>query len=302
MRFSTGDLVFEGFRLVRRKPMVILAWTLVYLLYTVPSLFVMTGVMETMAGLMEEIQALEGVAQPTPEQMAPILQGYGQVLGRMVWLLPFSLLVNAVLLAAVSRAVLTPEAGGFGYLRLGRDEARVFVLLLVAGLLTVLATVVAFFIAAMLGGLAITAMGGWGALVLVAALIAAAAFIVWLAVRWSLAVPIIMTEKRLAIFESFALTRGVFWPLLGMAVIVGLLVLLIGCLSTIVAAPISLASGLSMAGAVSSDDPAAMLRAMNLTSPWMLVSALVNAVVYALTVGVIYAPFSAAYLRLKGVR
>ena len=44
-----------------------------------------------------------------------------------------------------------------------------------------------------------------------------------------------------------------------------------------------------------------MAAALDVTNPWVIVNALVEAVVYALTVGVMYAPFAAAYRDIKGL-
>lgn len=40
-------------------------------------------------------------------------------------------------------------------------------------------------------------------------------FLIWLAVRLSLASPLTFDTRRVRVFGSFALTRGRFWSLLG---------------------------------------------------------------------------------------
>ena len=133
-----------------------------------------------------------------------------------------------------------------------------------------------------------------------AGIIGALGLMVWLAVRWSLAVPITLAERRMAFFDSFRLTRGRFWPLLGMAILAGIMAMVIGLLSLVVVAPLTLMSSMTAFGGMSGTDPAAMFEAYRTFNPWMLVSAVINAAVYALTVGVVYAPFSAAWRDLKG--
>ena len=300
MSFSPTDAAFEGFRVVRRNPMALVAWTLVYLIYTVGALFASGGMMKSMAVWMEQMEALENGPAPTsPEAFAPIMESYFQAMSHMAWTIPVSMIVSSILMAAVSRAVLSAGSGSFGNIRLGMDELRVFIVTLVICILTAIVATVAFVLAAVIGGVAIAAMEGWGGLVMALAMLAAGAFVIWLCVRWSLAVPITVAEKRFAIFDSFSLTKGRFWPMLGMALIAGVMALVITLLASVVSWPLSMMGGMSMFGNMG-EDPVEMMRNFDPTSPWMLASAVVNAIVYALTVAVVYAPFTAAYTGIKG--
>lgn len=300
MAFSATDAAFEGFRLVRRNPVALVGWTLLYLVYTLATLFASGGMMRSMSVWLEQVEALEAGPPPSsPEALLPIMESYMAAMSHMAWAIPLSLVIGAVLMAAIARAVLTPGTGGFGYMRLGMDEVRVFVVTLVIAILYAIATAVAFVAALILGGIAISVLEGWGALVMVLAILAAIAFMIWLGVRWSLAVPITIDQKKFAFFDSFAATKGRFWPLLGMALIAFIMVVIVSLLAGIVTMPISMMGGMSMFGTMS-DDPTEMLRNFNPTNPWMIASSVVNAIVYALTVAVIYAPFSAAYRDIVG--
>lgn len=300
MAFSATDAAFEGFRLVRRNPVALVGWTLLYLVYTLATLFASGGMMRSMSVWLEQVEALEAGPPPSsPEALLPIMDSYMAAMSHMAWAIPLSLVIGAVLMAAIARAVLTPGTGGFGYMRLGMDEVRVFVVTLVIAILYAIATAVAFVAALILGGIAISVLEGWGALVMVLAILAAIAFMIWLGVRWSLAVPITIDQKKFAFFDSFAATKGRFWPLLGMALIAFIMVVIVSLLAGIVTMPISMMGGMSMFGTMS-DDPTEMFRNFNPTNPWMIASSVVNAIVYALTVAVIYAPFSAAYRDIVG--
>ena len=300
MAFSATDAAFEGFRLVRRNPVALVAWTLLYLVYTLATLFAAGGMMRSMSVWMEQVEALEAGPPPTsPEALVPIMESYMAAMSHMAWAIPLSLVIGAVLMAAIARAVLTPGSGGFGYMRLGMDEVRVFVVTLVIAILYAIATAVAFVAALILGGIAISALEGWGALVMVLAVMAAIAFMIWLGVRWSLAVPITIDQKKFAIFDSFAVTKGRFWPLFGMAVIAFIMVIIVSLLAGIVTMPISMMGGMSMFGNMG-DDPTEMFKNFDPTNPWIIASSVVNAIVYALTVAVLYAPFSAAYRDIVG--
>jgi len=300
MAFSATDAAFEGFRLVRRNPVALVGWTLLYLVYTLATLFASGGMMRSMSVWMEQVEALEAGPPPSsPEALLPVMESYMAAMSHMAWAIPLSLVIGAVLMAAIARAVLTPGTGGFGYMRLGMDEVRVFVVTLVIAILYAIATAVALVAALILGGIAISVLEGWGALVMVLAVLAAIAFMIWLGVRWSLAVPITIDQKKFAFFDSFAATKGRFWPLLGMALIAFIMVVIVSLLAGIVTMPISMMGGMSMFGNMS-DDPTEMFRNFNPTNPWMIASSVVNAIVYALTVAVIYAPFSAAYRDIVG--
>ena len=300
MAFSATDAAFEGFRLVRRNPVALVGWTLLYLVYTLATLFAAGGMMRSMSVWMEQMEALEAGPPPSsPEALVPIMESYVAAMSHMAWAIPLSLVIGAVLMAAIARAVLTPGTSGFGYMRLGMDEVRVFVVTIVIAILYSIAACIAVVAAAVIGGLAISAIEGWGALVMVLAMLAAIAFMIWLAVRWSLAVPITIAQKKFAIFDSFAVTKGRFWPLLGMAFIAFVMVVIVSLLAGIVAMPISMMGGMSMFGNMGGD-PTEMFRDFNPTNPWIIASSVVNAFVYALTVAVLYAPFSAAYRDIVG--
>lgn len=296
MPLAATDAAFEGFRLVRREPRVLVAWTLLYLLVTVSQLVAMVLNRSEIA---EGLRTLEGMSARGPQSQAEmelILEAYGQMTRYSFWILPLSIVVGSVLSAGVARGVLFPEERKFGYLRLGMDEVRVFVVALAIALLSGVVVGLAFTAISVLAAIAATVAPimwlGVGAGVL-----ATIALVIWLAVRWSLAVPITLTEKKIDVFASFRATRGHFWPLLGMAVIAIAMGIVIWFLSMIVVTPLSMLSGMSPMGLGGTS--AAVIEQMSLANPGLLLVALANAIVYALCVGVTYAPFAAAWQDLK---
>ena len=300
MAFSASDAAFEGFRLVRRKPVALIAWALLYAVLSLASVFAMSNAIGLMVEWGERAEALES-AEPTQAEVMAVFQGFGEVMLSLAWLLPVSLIVGAMLMAAVARAVLNPRAGGFGYLRLGMDEVRVFVVSLVLCILLFCGWLAVGLLVGVLAGIAGATGASWMWLVVVLGGLAGVAAIIWLAVRLSLAVPITVAENRFAIFDSFALTKGRFWPLLGMAVIAFVMVLVISLLAMVVTLQLNLMTGLESWSFGSNADPEVLAAALDVTKPWDIVNALVEAVVYALTVGVMYAPFAAAYRDIKGL-
>lgn len=302
MAFSGSDAAFEGFRLVRRNPMALVAWTLLYAVVSLASLFAMSRAIGPITAWGERMEALESQSpSATPEQVMSAFQGFGEVMLSLAWLLPVSLIVTAMLMAAVARAVLNQRAGGFGYLRLGMDEVRVFVVTFVLGILAFVAWFALVALVVILAGIAGATGADWMWLFVVLGGFAGVGAIIWLYVRLSLAVPITVAENRFAFFDSFAVTRGHFWSLLGMAVIAFVMVLVISLLSWVVTLPLGMMAGAESWTFGSNSDPEIVAAALDVTNPWIIASALAEAVVYALTVGVMYAPFAAAYRDLKGL-
>ena len=301
MAFSATDAAFEGFRLVRRNPLALVAWTLLYAVLTLTALFSMSNVVGQLESWSAQAEALDAVETPGFDQVWALMSGFGTIMAQVAWLLPISLLVGAMLAAAVSRGVLKPSGGIFGYLRLGMDELRVLVVTFVLGLVMSLVAVVAF-VAVGVVIAAAKAAGGSGpaAIAGLVGVLAVICLIIWLAVRLCLAVPITVAERRFAFFDSFSLTKGRFWPLFGMAIIAVVMVLLVELLSSIVSMPLSVMSGLQSFSFNGSQDTESVRAALDVGNPWVIANAVVEAIVAAMTVGIMYAPFSAAYLNIKG--
>ncbi len=136
---------------------------------------------------------------------------------------PLGLVFLSVLSAAVYRAVLRPDDKAGFFMRFGPDEWRQILLRLVMSLLAVFVVVLvmlAVFLLLAIGWAAsgmprdFSHSGAWILWFLIAGLVIVAIAVV-LAVRFSLASVMTFAEGRLRLFESWDLTRGSFWPLLG---------------------------------------------------------------------------------------
>lgn len=300
MSFSATDAALEGFRLARRNPMAILLWIVVCAVSSIGQMFAAGGMMQSMVSMTEMMEGMQASPPTTLEGWTPFLNAYGEMMSGAAWMLPVSLVITSVLTAAVARAVLRPQEKAFGYLRLGMDEVRVFIVTLVISILAAVFCSVVFVGALVAGVIAIRAMGGWGGLVLAATTLGAIAFIVWLLVRWSLAVPITVAEKRFAIFDSFAVTKGRFWPLLGMGLIALVMAILVMILCSFVSMPLGMMLGMDMWGSMDGPSAEHLMKMFDVTNPLVIASAVVDAVATVLMLGVIHAPFSAAYKGIKG--
>ncbi len=293
MTFSATDAAFEGFRVVRRKPMLLLWWAAFYLVSFALIFLVAAG---PIAGLMAAASDLENMGPgATPEDLQPLMMAYASILPLV---LPLGLLVGAVLSAAVARSVLEPGKSAFGYLRVGMDEVRVAVVSLVLMIVLWLASAVSFGLAGVIAGFLGAADVPGGPLIMVVVFLAAAAFLIWLSVRLSLAVPITVAEKKFAFFDSFKVTGGRIWSLIGMAVIAFVMTMVVGILTSIIFFPITMGIGATIDW--QSLEGLGAMGIVQAVGPMILVAIVLQAISSSLSAAVMYAPFAAAYRDLKG--
>ena len=295
MAFSATDAVFEGFRVVRRQPLALVFWALFYAAIMAAA-FAMIG--PSLIGFVTATEQLEqSGATPTMEDFAPLFQMMGLL---FAVLLPASLIASAMMHAAIARSVLRPGESAFGYLRLGMDEVRVLVVSVVLFLVFMVLMAVSSGLIGVAVGMTVAAEAPALWLLVVLLVLATIALFAWLSVRLSLAIPITMAERRIAIFDSFGFTKGRFWPLLGMALLAWVLSMVVGLLGSLVAMPLELATGGGITALEGLEDESLQVI---LQSAWPAIGAwiLINAVMSALQVAVVYAPFAAAYRDIKGV-
>lgn len=296
MTFSATDAAFEGFRVVRRKPTVLIWWTLAYLVFIGLVIMLAMGSLIDLAGAAE---ALRGVTSPRPEDMAPVTSAMN---GIMAVAGPMGLLFGAVLNTAVARAVLEPERSAFGYLRLGVDELRVLAVTVALALLAMAAIVTAGILLGVLGGVAVSALGAMGGIVTGLAVLALLVAAAWVAARFSLAVPITLAERKIAVFDSWRVTRGRALPIVGMAILSFMMTIVVSILFSVMLMPLSLIFG--MAGGwqeLARMQGAGVVEVVSALGPFLAVLTLFQAVGAALQLAVAYAPFSAAYREIRGV-
>ena len=293
MSFSATEAAFEGFRLVRRNPMALVWWTLAYLAFLALLLAAGGSSLISIITMMDQFSS--GGREPSVGELEAMGQAY---FGIIAWALPLTVLFGAMLSAAVARGVVRPREGAFGYLRIGMDEVRVIVVTLVLMILFCAVMFAGGLAVGVVVGLASAGDSSWGLLAGIVVGLLMAALAIWLMVRFSLAIPITVAERRIAIFDSFGLTKGRFWPLLGMAVLAAVMSLVVAILGGLATLPITMMTG-GMA-ALRDLENASLLEIARTAWPTLLALGVVRALLSALQLAVIYAPFSAAYRDLTG--
>ena len=297
------DFAFEGFRLIRAKPMVLAIWGVVLLIINGGFLVGFYYAARPFIAQLQQIFAGAGTTDPKV-----VLGFVGAIVPFYILILLGALIIGAVFNCAVFRAVLDDSNKmGFGYLRLGGDELRQVGASLLFFLLFVVVeiAVVAVFIAVVAG---LTAAKAKGLGVFLAVVLGIALFlaVIWIVVRLSLAMVQTFDQRRINLFGSWKLTQGHFWTLFG-----GYLVaLLVGGIITAIAAQViqlgvGLATGNMMPGGFmpimpgQKPDLNAIMAAF--TTPAFLVSlGLRELIVAPLSLAMSIAPVAAAYRTLRG--
>lgn len=207
----TTDFAFEGFRIIRQRPMLILYWGGAGLLLAGIQHYL---ALTFMSDAMDQLNALSLEAQPDPMAVFGLM---GQIMPLYVVMIVLSLVFYAVLNCAVYRAVDNDPKAGFGYLRLGPDEVRqalvmvaFYIVFLIAYLIIVLG--VALVGSLLSAGLSLLhpLLGGIAAFVTA---ICALAAIVWFMVRMSLYSVQTFHDRKFNLFGTWALTKGNVWSL-----------------------------------------------------------------------------------------
>lgn len=271
--FSASDAALEGFQVVRTHWRLVLGWCL----FTVLS-FVGLIVAAFVA------IALATLAASSREQAGQL----GGAVGGLVLGLGGAA-IQWLVLAALYRALLRPgEPPGTVYLRIGKDEARLFGLWIV---------ILALFLCVItLGFLAVRGLSRFGGAAGGLGTLAVVGLVLWLAIRTSLAGPANFATGRFGLADSWRLTRGRFWALLGMSLLAGCLLALIAIVLFVAVALLQAAiGGFHSLAPVSLSDPQALAERPG---------AYVLGLIVELAVGPLYlvlsqAPFVAAYRKLS---
>jgi hypothetical protein len=244
-RFSPSEAALEGFRLTRERPWTILAWTGFYFIGLTILFFAMLAVLgPSFRDMLErgdasEVDAMSAILAKSP-QLGPILI--------------LAVFFNAIMVSGVFRLVLRPQDKGWAWLRIGADELRLTIVVLLLPLF--IAAAVAFVDFAVVMVAQMTGAARY-APVIIASL--ALAITLWIGVRLSLAAPATFVRRRIAIADSWRLTRGHFWSLAGMIVLAVIFWIMVLLLVVIIGyAVVAMAGGVEAMENLSSLTPATL--------------------------------------------
>lgn len=211
------SLLEGGFRILRERAGALLIWTGVQLVATIAGSFAMAWALGSSMDA-----AASGLSQNTV-QMTYVLQTCLVALGGMVF--------TTVLYAAAQRVVIYPMEGGPGWLKLGMDEVRLFLLACMY--------IIGFSVVFVVGGFSLAMLlGGAGpeiaqiVLILLALILGA-----WLGTRLSLTFPLTLKRRAFAVSDGWALTKGHGWTLFAAYFIIFLMLTICGVLIMLVTQP-----------------------------------------------------------------
>lgn len=203
------DFAFEGFRIIREKPKLILFWGLVLLIGG----GLMQLLLVAIAGAdFERVQAMTPPFDQTVV-VATMTRAFPSFVSAFATVLPIQLVTSAVLSCAVFRAAWGEKNDRFGYLRFGIDEWRqiaVQLLLIIIGFGLFFAIVMA---AGTIGGL--FGANAQGASIAMALLVFGMVIALFVLLRLSLCAVQSFDRKTVDILGSWKLTAKAGWTLLG---------------------------------------------------------------------------------------
>jgi len=217
---TIGSLLEGGFRLIKERPGAMLIWTIIQLAMTIGTSFWMGALVQ---GLFDALLSGDSVQSV---QLSFALQSM------LVGLA--GLIVSTILYAAVQRAIIRPTEGGPGWLRLGMDEIRFFLLLL---LYTIIFGA-AFVVVGVLVGLFFAGAGAGGLQIMqIVTIVLGFLAVSYFGTRLSLTFPLTLKDGAFAIGEGWSLSNGRFWALYGAYLIIFLILLAAGIVGSVVTEP-----------------------------------------------------------------
>ncbi|HEY0646363.1 hypothetical protein [Phenylobacterium sp.] len=272
-----------------------MAWTAFCFLVNVASVLITVNLPKEARDALESLQ--------TDPSQTPDVDALMSALTVLSPILAFGLAVQCVMAAAVYRIILTPADGKFSYLRLGKDELRLMALTLIYVVLGVMFLAVAqlaigivAFVASVFGQTAF-------AFVLSVSELFMLGLFFYILVRMSLAPVITFDKGRLAILDSWEVTKGQFWRLLGAYMLAICCVVVVSILALtlffMLAGVVVLLTGGSLAelSQIFRPDETKLSTYLN---PFMIAYMVVGSVFTAVYYAVIAAPGAWAYRELTG--
>jgi len=203
--FSASEAALEGFRITRENPRAFGAWVAISFAISV------LGAIVTVLMPPEVRHGLETLRADETPDMARLLDALIAVAPILV----LGLAIQCIMAAAVYRLIFRHDDTRFGYLRLGMDEVRLMAVTAIMVLVFIGAMVGAIFIVGLILGLLSLVIPNALTALQFPAFVAILGIVFFVMVRFSLAPVATFAERRIVVFESWGLTRGHVWQLLG---------------------------------------------------------------------------------------
>ena len=302
--FSSNGAIASGFRLIGAKPGLILVWGLTYVVLAVIPQFLLMGrfLPDLLIFYRDAMQAASGGTMPTPSDDLVRIQA--QIARSQPLQIAAGLVGGAIVHSAIYRAILEPENNRFFYLRFGIQELWVGVVSILLIVTMALAGLVMAIPAALLTAIVAAITGGpssWAAgLMVFLLLIAVLGVTIWVWLRLSMAPLASFADRRLRLFESFEMTKGLGWQLFGVsASLVGILLAGQFLVFTLLGAGggSALTNNLEAIKAFFDQPPNDwMARA----APWVALLISLYTVVTGVAMTIMTAPFATIYRELAG--
>jgi hypothetical protein len=221
-RFSIAEAAFAGLGLFGRHPLAALVWAGLGVLFLAILLLLFGPALASTVTTFVSLSHAGGTHAGGAAPAAAIFGLIGEAFGFVAILAVGSVVLGAVVTCAVYRAVINPEDSSLLYLRFGPSELWLIAVNFVLGLLISLAQTV---LSIPLGLIALFNLGGRAdpAMFLIVGLgrLAIYGVVIFLYLRFSMAGPMTYRDRRFRLFESWALTRGHGWSLLGVGALLG---------------------------------------------------------------------------------
>ena len=289
--FAATDVAFTGIRFVRHNLRTVAIWAGVQL---VLSIALQVAIVATMGPAMASFRSLG--TRPNPQQSLAMIQNILPFEGVAILV---SLVVYAIVYATMNRAVLRPADSGFAFLRLGMDEVRQFLLLLIWVVLGFVFEIVVAIVAGIVFGLAF----GLGRTsqpfvpVLMVLVMLAVTFLAW--TPFSLCFAETFDRKRVMPFDSLRLVGPRYWKVCGAYALVLVVGFVVWLLATIIAVALvgAVGGGLTMASLLARPPVATVGAVFALPS---LIALLIGAVLTPLLWTLLLMPAPEIYRQLSG--
>jgi hypothetical protein len=303
-QFSAVETATEGFRLMRRRPGTTAAWVLAWLVLAFGPMIAMLAMV--MPHLTELLSTLKDMPAGGPDAVGRMSQFHMAFLSMIgPWLL-WLMVAQTILHAAIFRTVLEPKNSALASLRLGMDEVRLFLLHILLFVLWIV------FMALIVGGCAAVfaaayqAPNGTAPWIDAAAMLLAIALVIYVPVRLSLAAPMTFALKRIEVFGSWRKTRGRFWSLIGMMLVIIVFILVIsmvtGGIQKVMFAVLGDWNQIASLQNLGSDPRVIIPAALHAVGPGLLAVLVIQAIADVLIRIAWLAPFAAAYRDFSGSR